>query len=267
MNNLIITHPGTAHFDDFFAISLVLAVNNDVIYKIDRRHPTEEELANPEIWVIDVGKKLEPDLKNFDHHQSTDTPASFMLVADHLGLTPILSITPWWEFKDKFDRFGPFRVAVEMGIENLLPFVNPIEAWFLELFEQNPNEIYHLLRSFGQNVIKGAKSLSSQFEFWTTSEKCIVKNKIVLIGLTNDSTGVQRFSSRMNPPAEISVTYDGRGEGWRLARLNEAMGVDFSKLEGDEKIKFAHKTGFIAKTKQRIPLNELLELVEKAIAD
>ena len=77
MNKLIITHPGTAHFDDFFAISLVLAINNDVIYTIERRHPTEEELANPEIWVIDVGKKLEPDLKNFDHHQSTDTPASF----------------------------------------------------------------------------------------------------------------------------------------------------------------------------------------------
>jgi len=71
----------------------------------------------------------------------------------------------------------------------------------------------------------------------------------------------------MEPPAEISVSYDGRGEGWRLARLNKATGVDFSKLEGDERIKFAHKTGFIAKTKQRVPVSEVLELVEKAIAD
>jgi len=267
VNNLIITHPGSAHFDDFFAISLVLAVNDDVTYTIERRHPTEAELENPEIWVIDVGMKLEPDLKNFDHHQSTDTPASFMLVADHLGLTATLSITPWWEFKDKFDRFGPFKIADELGIENLLPFINPIEIWFLELFEQNPGEIYPLMRSFGQNVIKGASILSSQFEFWANSEKCIVKNKTVLIGLTNDSTGVQRYSSRMDPPAEISVSYDGRGEGWRLARLNKATDVDFSKLEGDEKIKFAHKTGFIAKTKQRIPVNEVMKLVEKAIAD
>jgi hypothetical protein len=43
--------------------------------------------------------------------------------------------------------------------------------------------------------------------------------------------------------------------------------VDFSKVEGDERIKFAHKTGFIAKTKQRIPINEVLKLVEQAIAD
>jgi hypothetical protein len=267
VNKLIITHPGTAHFDDFFAISLLLAVNNDVVYTIERRHPTEEELANPDIWVIDVGMKLEPNLKNFDHHQSTDTPTSFMLVADHLNLTATLSITPWWEFKDTYDRFGPFKIAHELGIENLFPFINPIEDWFLELFEQNPGEIYPLMRSFGQHVITGARTLSSQFEFWANSEKRIVKNKTVLIGLTNDSTGVQRYSSRMDPPAEISVSYDGRGEGWRLARLNDSMGVDFSILEGDEIIKFAHKTGFIAKTKQRIPVNEVMKLVEKAIAD
>jgi len=267
VNKLIITHPGSAHFDDFFAISLVLAVNNDVIYTIERRHPTEEELANPEIWVIDVGMKLESDLKNFDHHQSTDTPASFMLVADYLGLTATLRITPWWEFKDKFDRFGPLKIAGELGIENLLPFISPIETWFLELFEQNPGEIYPLMRAFGQNVINGARTLSSQFEFWANSEKCIVKNKTVLIGLTNDSTGAQRYSSQMDSPAEISVSYDGRGEGWRLARLNDDKGVDFSKLEGDEKIRFAHKTAFIAKTKQRIPVSEVIKLVEKAIVN
>ena len=267
MNTLIITHPGTAHFDDFFAISLVLAVNKDVNYTIERRHPTEAELANPQIWVIDVGMRLEPEFKNFDHHQSADISASFMLVARYLGLTATLRITPWWEFKDKFDRFGPFKIAHELGLENLLPFINPIEDWFLELFEQDPNEISALMRSFGQSVIKGSGTLASQFEFWANSEKRVVKNKILLIGRTNDSTGVQRYSSRMNPPAAISVSYDGRGEGWRMARLNDAPGVDFSRLEGDEKIKFAHKTGFIAKTKQRIPLNEVLELVEQAIAE
>jgi len=267
LNKLIITHPGSAHFDDFIAISLVLAVNKDDIYSIERRNPTAEELANPEIWVIDVGKKLEPDLTNFDHHQSTKTPASFILVADHLGLTEMLSVAPWWDFKDQFDRFGPSKIAAGLGIENLLSFINPIEDWLLELFEQNPGDIYPLMRSFGQYVIKEARFLSSQFEFWANSEKRIVKNKTVLIGLTDDSTGSQRYSQQLDPPAEISVSYDGRGEGWRLARINDAMDVDFSKLEGDEKIKFAHKTGFIAKTKQRIPINEVMKLVEKAITD
>jgi hypothetical protein len=265
VNRLIITHPGSAHFDDFFAVSLVLAANHDITYSIERRPPTEEDLANPETWVIDVGHRHEPGLKNFDHHQSTETPASFVLVADYLGLTAALSVTPWWEFKDQFDRFGPFKIANKLGLENLLPFTSPIENWFLRLFEQNPDEISHLMRSFGQEVIKGARQLSSQFEFWANAERCTVKNRTILIGLTNDSTGVQRYSSRMNPPADISISYDGRGEGWRLARLNDAMGVDFSNLEDDEEIKFAHKTGFIAKTKRRIPITEVMKLVERAI--
>jgi hypothetical protein len=267
VNRLIVTHPGSAHFDDFLAVSLVLAANDDTAYTIERRPPTEEDLADPGTWVIDVGHRHEPDLKNFDHHQSTDTPASFVLVADHLGLTAVLSITPWWEFKDQFDRFGPFTIAKELGLENLLPFTSPIENWFLRLFEQNPGEIAHLMRAFGQSVIEGARQLASQLEFWAKAEKCTVKNKTVLIGLTDDSSGVQRYSSRMNPPAHIAVSHDGRGEGWRLSRLNDAPGVDFSRLEDDVEIKFAHKTGFIAKTKRRIPINEVMKLVERAITD
>lgn len=267
MKNLIITHPGTAHFDEFFAVSLVLAAGSDATYTIERRYPTQEELADPEVWVIDVGKRHEPDLKNFDHHQSVDTPASFRLVADHLGLSSILDITPWWEFKDRFDRSGPFKIADELGLENLLPFVSPVEEWFLGLFEKKTMEIIPLMRSFGKEVIDGARFLSSQFEFWAGAERFVVKGKTVLIGLTNDSTGVQRYSRRMDPPAEISISYDGRGEGWRLGRLNDAGGVDFSVLEDHEEIKFAHKTGFIAKTKRRIPMGDVVRLVEKAIVD
>ncbi len=265
MSNLIITHPGSAHFDDLFAVSLVLAVNKDVLYTIERRHPTEKELANPEIWVIDVGWQYEPELKNFDHHQGTEIPASYMLVADYLGLTDRLSIAPWWEYKDKVDRFGLQKMADELGIESLFQCCSPIEDWFIELFEQNPAEYLPLLRSFGQNIIKSSEFLISQFELWENCEKRVIKNKIVLIGLTDDSTGSQRYSSRMDTPAEITVTYDGRGEGWRLARLDDGKNVDFSKLEEHKDIKFAHKTGFVAKTKKRIPLNEVLKLVEDAI--
>jgi hypothetical protein len=267
VNKLIITHPGSAHFDDFFAISLVLAVHHDTRFTIERRYPAEAELADPGIWVIDVGHRHEPDLKNFDHHQSTETPASFVLVADHLGLTADLRVTPWWEFKDEFDRFGPFKIAEGLGLKDLLRFVNPIENWFIKRFGENPGEISPWMRSFGQDVIAGARHLASQFEFWANTERRIVKNRTVLIGLTNDSTGVQRCSATLDPPADISISYDGRGEGWRLSRLNDATGVDFSTLEGEAEIKFAHKTGFIAKTKRRLSLNEVLELVEKAITD
>jgi len=264
VDKLIIIHPGTAHFDDFFAVSLVLAMDKDAAYTIERRNPSEAELENPDIWVIDIGERLEPELKNFDHHQATDIPASFILVADYLGLTDTLKILPWWEYKDTVDRFGAGKVADELGIDSFFPYFSPVEDWFLGLFKKNPNDISDLLRSFGQNIIENASLLASQFKFWEGCETRVVKSKTVLIGHTDNSWGSQRYGKKIDPPADISITYDSRGPGWKLCRLNDAEGVDFSKLDGHKDLLFAHKTGFIAKTQKRLPLSDILIMIEAA---
>ena len=58
---LIITHPGSAHFDEVTAISFILAVHSDTAFRVERREPSEEELADPGIWVVDVGDRYEPE--------------------------------------------------------------------------------------------------------------------------------------------------------------------------------------------------------------
>ena len=68
----IITHPGSAHFDDVTAVSLILATYPNAQFTIERREPTTDELENPDVWVVDVGDKFEPEKHNFDHHQSLD---------------------------------------------------------------------------------------------------------------------------------------------------------------------------------------------------
>ena len=68
----IVTHNGQAHFDEFLAISLIIARHEDTHFHIERRDPKVEELENPEIWVIDIGDRFEPPLKNFDHHQDLE---------------------------------------------------------------------------------------------------------------------------------------------------------------------------------------------------
>jgi hypothetical protein len=152
-----------------------------------------------------------------------------------------------------------------MGIKRLLSIYSPVEVWFLKMFEKDPCSISHMMGLFGQNVIKEAKLLFSQFKLWESCEKIKVKDKIVLIGLTDDTTGVQRYSDTMGTPAAISVTFDGRGKGWRLSRVNDAHGVDFSKVIGHKDILFAHKNGFVAKTKERLSKDEVLKLVELAV--
>jgi hypothetical protein len=265
MRSLIVTHPGRAHFDEFFAVSLVLAVDSTADFSIQRRNPTKEELDDPNVWVIDIGERYEPELRNFDHHQDLDLHASFVLVSDYLNLTNELKVTPWWTYKDKIDCFGPFKIAKEMGIKRLLNIYSPVEVWLLKMFEQDPCAISQMMRLFGQSVIKEAKLLFSQLNLWESCEKVKVKDKIVLIGLTDDTTGAQRYSDTMDTPAAISVTFDGRGKGWRLSRVNDAHGVDFSKVIGHKDILFAHKNGFVAKTKERLSKDEVLKLVELAV--
>ena len=101
---LIITHPGSAHFDEVTTISLILAVYADTDFRIERREPLQTELDNLDVWVVDIGDRHEPEKRNFDHHQDTDCPAAFVLVAEYLGLTETMSVMPWWHFKDEVDR-------------------------------------------------------------------------------------------------------------------------------------------------------------------
>jgi len=62
------------------------------------------ELDDLDIWVIDIGLRHEPEKHNFDHHQSLECPASFVLIAGYLGLLETMSVMPWWQFKDSVDR-------------------------------------------------------------------------------------------------------------------------------------------------------------------
>ncbi len=267
MNSLIITHPGKAHFDEFLALSLILAANEGGNFTIERREPTAEELDDPEVWVVDIGERHEPHLKNFDHHQDLGLPVSFVLVADHLGLADALRETPWWDFKDRIDRFGPVNMAREMGVETVVPMHSPLEAFMLTMFETSPLMVYHTMYLFGRSLIENAEKMAGCIEFWKEAEIVTVKGKRVMIGLTDDSTGAQQFCDLSDNPPDLSLTYDNRGEGWKFFRFNLCTGVNFSLLENHEEIFFAHKGGFIAKTKRRLPREEALALMGEAVVE
>ncbi|HEX7474535.1 MAG TPA: MYG1 family protein, partial [Dehalococcoidales bacterium] len=166
---LIITHPGSAHFDDVTAVSLILAVYGDTEFKVERREPTEIELNNPDVWVVDVGDRHEPDKRNFDHHQSLDCPAGFVLVAEYVGLLETLSVMPWWQFKDSVDRFGPVKASAKYQAGDDLVNRNPVEDWLVDRFSADPQACLPLLKSFGARIIENARGLKSQIDFWKTA--------------------------------------------------------------------------------------------------
>lgn len=261
----IITHNGQAHFDEFLSIALILAIHEDTHFYIERREPSQFELDDPNTWVIDIGDRYEPHLKNFDHHQNLELPASFVQVATYLELKDVLQNCSWWHFKDVVDRRGGFKVAKDLGLESLDPLNSPFEKFFLGLFSVSPISVYQTMKVFGRKLIDDGYRLREQIAFWQNCEQIPIKDKKVIIGHTAETGGSTQFCDTLAEPPIVRVNYDGRGEGWSLSTINDADGVDFSKLNNHEHIKFAHKNGFIAKTKTRIPLPDVLQLVEMAI--
>jgi hypothetical protein len=261
---LIVTHPGSAHFDEVTAISLILAVYPDTEFRVERRGPSSAELEDPSIWVVDTGNRLEPEKLNFDHHQSLDCPAAFVLVARHLGLLDTLAIMPWWSFKDSVDRIGPVKSSQMFQAGDDLVNRNPVEDWLVDRFAADPQTALPLLKSFGIHIIGNARGLKKQIDFWKASRRLAVDGVKIAIGETRESFGLEEFRRLDKDPPDIIISLDRRSEGWRLYRF-DGTPVDFSLISNCREIEFAHKSGFLAKTRERLPIDELVALVSKAV--
>ncbi len=261
---LIITHPGSAHFDDVTAVSLILTVNAERLFRIERREPTQAELDNPDVWVVDTGGRHEPGKRNFDHHQDKDCPAAFVLVAEYLGLLETMSVLPWWQFKDSVDRIGPGKSSLKYQAGDELVNRNPVETWLTAVFASEPEASLPVLKAFGAHIIEDARLLKKQIDFWKTSTRLVIGGLPAMIGETRESAGLEEFRRLEENPPDIVISLDSRDNGWRLFRYN-GTAVDFSLISDCPEIAFAHKSGFMAKTKERLPVDNLIALVSKAV--
>ncbi len=261
---LIITHPGSAHFDEVTAVSLILAVYADTEFRIERREPVPTELDDPDVWVVDIGDRHEPEKHNFDHHQSLGCPAAFVLVAEYLGLVEIMSVMPWWYFKDEVDRFGPVKSSAKYHAGDDLVNRNPVENWLVSRFASEPEASLPLLKTFGIHIIGEARILKSQIDFWKTSSRLVIAGVSAMIGETRESAGLEEFRRLEENPPDIVISLNRRDKGWRLFRY-DGTPVDFSLISDCPEIAFAHKSGFMAKTKEHLAIDDLIALVSKAV--
>lgn len=108
MIKTIITHPGGAHKDDFLACSVLLSTHPVSIF---RRDPTEQELEDPEVAVVDIGHQHDPKLNNFDHHQlprDHEPTCALSLVLQKFEIyEDTKEFCSWLETTEWFDCRGP----------------------------------------------------------------------------------------------------------------------------------------------------------------
>lgn len=280
----ILTHPGGAHKDDFLACCLLAAKH---AVKIVRRDPVDSELDDAEIAVIDIGGRHEPAKTNFDHHQFPRDHAptcSLSLVLQDLGIyEDARSFCGWLEPAEWFDCRGANDTAKWLGVERRVinQLVSPIDITLLRRFaletELNPGDlIWEMMRMIGEDLLNFIQSLRERLDFiGSHSERWTIEGprgdfEVLFLKRTDPlpeepSMGIDRYVEQVGLDSEmVALVYpDRRGEGYGLTRFRDHQGVNFSQIENEVDVHFAHARGFIAKS-SATDIDRLKELLKLA---
>jgi hypothetical protein len=276
---LILTHPGGAHKDELLACALLAAVHR---VPIERREPTPEDLVDPSIAVVDVGGEHAPERNNFDHHQfPADHPpaCALTLVLQHLGVyEDARKFCDWLEPAEWFDTRGPIATAKWLGVERdtLSRLNSPVDVTILRRFAKATrlepgNPIWELLCYIGEDLLEYLKSLRARLDYIAAHSELWEVNGVEVLFLPRTeplpdepSAGIGRYLESIGKSSSVAalVYPDRRGGGYGLSRHNDSPLFEFTRIESEEDVHFAHARGFIAKTsasdQQR--LRQLLEL-------
>ncbi len=281
--NTILTHPGSAHKDDFLACCILVHVHRA---PVERRDPTPSDLCEPSTAVIDVGGIHDPASKNFDHHQFSQdgTPiCAISLVLQDLGLyDDARKFCEWLEPAEWFDCRGVSETARWLGVErDIMGKLNsPIDVTLLRrfatsrrLFQEDP--LWHIMAYIGEDIVGFLSSLRQRLAFirqhcevWTVDTPSGSFDALFMPRThplpENPSSGLPRFISQSDHASSIiAMVYpDRRGNGYGLSRHNDTPLLDFTKIASCPDVHFSHARGFVAKSSATDParLRELLAM-------
>jgi len=271
----IITHGRKAHRDDFLAVALALAIYG--VMPVFRRDPTEEELDDPEVLVLDVGGQHNPERNNFDHHQfhkSHEPECALSLFVRAQDLEDDFKLRPWWEFTVVKDAQGPRAAAKTLGLDSLhVGLQSPVESILLHMFSGKTwlsIEITELMKMFGKELLEYTKRYAQDYREVRSlvdiqeigGEKTLVAHRSTG-GTMNGILG--RYHELEHPDAVLSISPSpDKGASWAIYRFDRAD-VDLSHLEGNSDIKFAHRSGHLAILRNGLKLQRAIDLAELAI--
>ena len=170
MIKTIITHPGGAHKDDLLACAVLLSKFPVSIF---RRDPTEEELVDPEVAVVDIGHQHDPNLNNYDHHQfarDSDPSCALSLVLQKLGIyEDTKEFCSWLETTEWFDCRGPHETAEWLGVdrEAMAKLNSPLDVTMFQAFakqnEHQPGEpVWEVMKMMGTDLVTYVVNLRSR---------------------------------------------------------------------------------------------------------
>jgi hypothetical protein len=267
--DLILTHPGGAHKDEFLACSVMLARHR---VPVVRREPAAEDLASPAVCVIDVGHRHEPALNNFDHHQlPKDHPptCSLSLVLQHLGLyEDARRFCDWLEPAEWFDCRGLVATAKWLGVEPevVTKLISPVDLTLLRRFALAQriapgDPLSEVMRMIGEDLLDFVQTMRVRLDFIGRHAEIWDlalgdgPAKVLFLPRTEPlpdepSLGLDPFIiQRGLAGAVVGLVYpDRRSTGYGLSRFQDNARLDFTRIAACPDVHFAHVRGFVAKT-------------------
>ena len=281
----IVTHPGGAHKDDFLACSILVAETGASVFRCE---PTEEDLGDKSIAVVDIGHQHQAELGNFDHHQFPRDAAptcALSLVLDYLGLyEDARAFCEWLEPAEWFDCRGAIRTAKWLGVERDIMFKlnSPIDFTLINRFSSeselgSENPVWQVMRMIGEDLLvyirgmrKRIDGLSEIVTLWDVKNSS-VGGKVAFIersqSLPEEPTqGLSFFFKEKGIEESVLgvISPDGRGDGYGLRRYEDHPAVDFNRVGDEADVHFVHSSGFLAKVAATEP-ERLKELFIQAM--
>ncbi|MCP3978547.1 MAG: MYG1 family protein [bacterium] len=280
----IITHPGGAHKDDLLAVCILVATHG---VPVVRRDPTDEELDDPDIAVVDVGGCDDPSKSNFDHHhypREHEPTCALSLVLRHLGLyEDAVKFLDWLEPAEWFDSRGPTETAqwLEVPRRVISQLNSPIDMTLLRRFAQETElasgeTLYEYMRFVGQDLLDYLRVARERIDFakahsarWSIPQGDD-RIEVVFLPRTDSPADDPGAAIKSYIRAEgldqtiAAIVYpDRRGTGYGIGRHEDHPRLDFSRVEDEVDVHFAHKRGFMCKTSATEP-ERLRELIVAA---
>lgn len=274
MVHTILTHPGSAHKDDLIAVCVLIAIHGTPVV---RREPTKSELQDGGVAIVDIGGVHEPERSNFDHHcfpREHPPTCALSLVLEHHGLyEDALHFCDWLLPAEWFDSRGAKKTAEWLGVPRrvISQLNSPIDVTFLRRFSKKASlapgdPLYEVMRFVGEDLLEFLRIARQRIDFvaqhaqrWSIAHQGTVIETIFLPrtdpAADEPSAAVGNYirDEGLHDLIAAIVYPDRRGAGYGIGRYEDHPNLDFSRVEGQPDVHFAHVSGFMCKTTATSP--------------
>lgn len=279
---LIITHPGSAHLDDFLSCCFVISKCQN-IKKIKRKEPNNGEIKDPSIWKLDVGENYDPEIRCFDHHQNEITnDCTISLLLKKWDMWSIASkVHKWLNIVVIRDTIGPEEVKNKLRIsyKAMGELDSFVERTMLDKFKKQKeiksgSLLFTLMKMIGDNFFflideynKTVKDIEGKIEYKIIEG---VQSIFCHKGLKHSSTLLRIIRDRMREKwpdmrGGIAVYPNQRVKNTiAIRKYNNDERVDFSRIANNDKVLYVHPNGFFISLK-KMSEDELEQYIKDAI--